>query len=173
MTKKSKKAPAKPKKGDGNGVQNNEKDVYLVQKILKMINNGRGATKQTYLCQIRDTKGQIKEAEVNSKKVGFPGKYSLIHQFIKINKKMLNKFKKSMTEEAKLYRIEAITNVRIKKGNPEYLVKWKGYVKKDWVPQANLNIDVDEGNKKCILDLAKKTHKIGQPMEEEEVNKTK
>jgi hypothetical protein len=89
---------------------------------------------------------------------------------------MLTELKKSMKspwnrEEAKLYRIEAVTDMRFKDEGPEYLIKWQGYVKKKWEPLANLNTEGNEENKKCILDLAKTKHKIGQPMEGKEVSK--
>jgi hypothetical protein len=59
---------------------------------------------------------------------------------------------------------------------PECLLRRQEYVKKNWEPKANLNIEQNEGNKKCILDLAKAKHKIGQQqqiIEKDEVSNMK
>lgn len=58
------------------------------------------------------------------------------------------------------YEVDAIVGCRHKNGRKEYLIKWKGYSKKNnsWEPQSNLNKDaLEEAKAYCRV---RKTSKL-------------
>merc|ERR1712106_875423 len=68
----------------------------------------------------------------------------------------------SMSEEE--YEVETIVNKRLRKGKPEYLVKWKGWEDPDdntWEPVANLECHE-------LIAEYEKVHKDDKPEEAEE-----